>query len=114
MEAKEPKDALERRLIKKENWKIAKSVNCNWQEDNCNCDICKTKITGRHMVDGKLSDSFEFGLMCAQCHNKKGNGFGEGKGQLFTKLLNGKWLMTLGFTDDQMMDSEDNLDEDDE
>jgi hypothetical protein len=53
------------------------------------------------MIDGKLRNSFEFGLMCASCHNKVGVGFGEGKGQLYTHLTNGQWIMTFGFSENE-------------
>ena len=110
MEAIEPKNALEKRLAKKEKWEIATSVNCYWFEDDCICNLCDCKIIGRHMIDGILSNSYEFALMCPDCHRRKGNGFGVGKGQLYTKLKNGKWLQTLGFLDEQIKEVEDNFD----
>jgi len=106
MTNKEPQDAFEKRLMKKENWKLANKVECYWHENECSCDLCKKKITGRHLIDGKVGDSFEFALMCPSCHSTKGNGFGEGKGQLFTRTKDKKWLLTFGFTSDQLMDDE--------
>ena len=102
MEAIKPQGELEKRLIKKENWKLANDINSYWHEDSCKCDICKSTIGGRHMIDGKLANSFEFALMCPRCHKERGSGFGEGKGQLYTKLINLKWLLTFGFTDHQL------------
>jgi hypothetical protein len=104
MQAKEPKDALEKRLMKKENWKLATKVDCYWQQDVCYCDFCKKQITGRHLIDGVLSDSYDFALMCPKCHKDRGDGFGEGKGQLYTRTRSGKWLLSFGFISDQIME----------
>jgi putative AlgH/UPF0301 family transcriptional regulator len=34
--------------------------------------------------------------MCAECFLKMGEGIGWGKGQLYTQLEKGDWLMTAG------------------
>jgi hypothetical protein len=65
MEAISPMNKIEIELMLKENWQQAKSVNCFWWEDHCKCDICHNQIMGRHMIDGKLRNSFISGLMCA-------------------------------------------------
>jgi hypothetical protein len=106
MKAKEPKDSSEKSLMKKENWKLAEAIDCNWHEEDCTCDICHQRITGRHMIDGIRSNFFEFALMCPKCHKNYGDGFGEGKGQLYTKLTNGSWLLTYGFTESQKMEAD--------
>ena len=110
MTNKLPQNAIEKRLLKKENWKTATLVECYWHENECSCDFCKSKITGRHLIDGKVRDSYEFGLMCPQCHSAKGEGFGEGKGQLYTRTKNNKWLLTLGFTSEQLQEFNDDDD----
>ena len=99
MEAIVPINEIEINLVVNENWQQAKQVSCYWFRDNCTCDICHLPISGRHMIDGKLRNSFMFGLMCASCHSIYGDGFGEGQGQLYTHLINGKWLLTFGFCD---------------
>ncbi|MEI8048514.1 MAG: hypothetical protein WCI92_14115 [Bacteroidota bacterium] len=101
MEAKAPTNKIEISLVTKENWEKAQEVRCFWWDDNCKCDICKKQLSGRHMIDGKLRNSFEFGLMCASCHNTVGDGFGEGKGQLYTHLIDGQWIMTFGFSENE-------------
>lgn len=106
MQATEPKNATEKRLMKKENWKLADIVDAYWMEEECRCDICHNKISGRHMIDGKRSGILEFALMCAQCHSSYGEGFGEGKGQLYTHLVSGKWLQTFGFTEYQLAEAQ--------
>jgi hypothetical protein len=45
--------------------------------------------------------------MCPKCHQSGGSGFGDGKGQLYTKMEKGKWLMTYGFPEDQEDDDDD-------
>lgn len=63
------------------------------------CDVCKTTLTDkRFMVDGNFKPGgCLWGCMCAKCFLKVGEGIGWGKGQLYTKLENGEWLMTAGF-----------------
>ena len=58
------------------------------------------------MIDGIRSNFFEFALMCPKCHKNYGDGFGEGKGQLYTKLTNRSWLLTYGFTESQKMEAD--------
>jgi hypothetical protein len=113
MTNKQPIGPIEIRLMKKEKWKLAEAIQCYWHEDDCYCDFCKAKITGRHLIDGKVRGSFEFGLMCPKCHSAKGEGFGEGKGQLFTRTNNQGWILTFGFTSDQLMEIEDEEEDED-
>ncbi len=96
-DGKAPTSSIEERLMKKENWKLAREFELYWSEDDCVCDICNAKISGRHMIDGIVYNSFEFALMCPFCHYTKGDGFGEGKGQLYTKTNDNQWLLTYGF-----------------
>jgi hypothetical protein len=111
MEAIQPKGAVETQLMKKENWSLATRVDCYWHEDQCKCDVCKARISGRHMIDGVLSGTFQFALMCPSCHKSKGDGLGDGKGQLYSKLKSGKWLQTSGFTEYQLDDEDDMKDD---
>jgi hypothetical protein len=113
MNARKPQNPAEERLMKKEDWQRATIIDSYWCEEDCTCDFCRRKITGRHMIDGVVGDSFQFALMCPQCHKVRGNGFGSGKGQLYTKLSDGQWLQTFGFTQDQLEMCEEEADEDD-
>lgn len=109
MAAKEPQNAIEKKLMAQENFEVATKLGRYWHEDKTTCDICKVKITGRHMIDGKLHGVAEFALMCPKCHQAKGSGFGDGKGQLYTKIEQGKWLMTYGFPEDEEDEEDDDF-----
>lgn len=64
------------------------------------CDFCKTPFLGkRFMIDGNTQrGGVMWACMCASCFLRHGEGLGWGKGQLYTQLDNGKWLMTAGFS----------------
>lgn len=101
---------IEKYLRTKEDLILANKIKCYWISFNnvkeFFCDICESKITGRHFIDGKLANSMEWGLMCPKCHLMEGSGFGEGKGQLYTRTEDDRWLLTYGFTSDQIRDAE--------
>lgn len=101
---------IEKHLITKEDLVLANKIKCYWiSYNNVNefsCDICEFKITGLHFIDGLLVNSMEWGLMCPKCHLIEGSGFGEGKGQLYTRTEDDRWLLTYGFTSDQIRDAE--------
>lgn len=101
MEALAPTSRFETALVSNEDWDKAQTTDCYWYQDDNVCDICKQPIIGRHMIDGKLRGSFMWGLMCASCHQSHGDGLGGGHGQLYSHLLNGKWLLTCGFPEDE-------------
>ncbi len=63
------------------------------------CDVCKTQLAHRRfMIDGNTQPGgCMWACMCAECFLKIGEGIGWGKGQLYTQLENGDWLMTAGF-----------------
>ena len=111
--SKQPVGLIEKQLMKKENWTLARSILCHWHESECRCDVCKRKITGRHMIDGLRSDAFEFASMCPRCHKSEGSGFGEGQGQLYSRTNDKWWILTHGFTSDQLMELEDEDDDND-
>lgn len=63
-----------------------------------NCDICGIDLsTKKYFIDGKVKTEFVWALMCANCFEKEGEAIRWGKGQLYTQLTNGKWLLTAGF-----------------
>jgi hypothetical protein len=103
MKAKDPQGVIENDLTSLENWEVAAKANSYWHENETTCDVCLSKLTGRHMIDGKLAGLLEFALMCPKCHQLNGGEFGEGKGQLYTKVESGKWLMTFGFIKNQLL-----------
>ena len=65
------------------------------------------KNTPLELVHFSLKTYTEFALMCPKCHQAKGSGFGDGKGQLYTKIEQCKWLMTYGFPKDEEDEDED-------
>ena len=115
MNAVDPKNAREKQLVKKENWKVAKFIDQYWHESKSKCDFCKKSILGRHLIDGLVKGTpFEFACMCPTCHQARGSGFGEGKGQLYTRLTNGQFLQTFGFSSDELAEFKENEGFDDE
>jgi hypothetical protein len=114
MKAANPRNARETLLKNKEDWKTALAVDQYWHDDNCICDLCNKEIKSRHMIDGLVrGTTYEFACMCAACHQAKGSGFGEGKGQLYTRLTNGQFLQTYGFTSYQLDEINEGNDDDD-
>ncbi|GDX48172.1 MAG: hypothetical protein KJS45_09795 [Bacteroidetes bacterium] len=109
-----PRNSRERQLKNKEDWNTATAIEQYWHDTNCICDLCNSEITGRHMIDGLVYGTmYEFACMCATCHHAKGSGFGEGKGQLYTRLNDGQFILTYGFTSYQLEEIGDDNDDDD-
>ena len=97
---KNPLNALEEQLMTIEDLETADKLKSHrFSMGESDCDICNTQIAGRHLIDGLLRNTNNmWATMCPQCYSVKGSGFGEGKGQLYSKTDEGKWLMTSGFT----------------
>jgi hypothetical protein len=96
MEAIKPTTKIEVKLMLKEDWEKAKKQLSFWPENFVTCEVCNKRMRGRHFIHGFIEKNVEFINMCPQCHNDYGNGLGEGKGQLYTRLINGKWLLSFG------------------
>lgn len=58
------------------------------------CEICYSQFEGK-MVDGKIRGG-PWALMCRGCHEKYGHGLGVGRGQLYEKQPDGRWMKTEG------------------
>ena len=58
------------------------------------CDVGGCPITTT-FVDGKTNMG-PWGFMCPTCHSRHGYGLGTGKGQVYTKQDDGRWLKTGG------------------
>jgi cytochrome c553 len=58
------------------------------------CDLCTTPITDT-FIDGKTIMG-PWANMCSTCHEDKGVGLGLGRGQLYGKQADGRWLKTKG------------------
>ena len=100
MKAKcDPTDDAERRLLKCEKWAEGVEREETYARASEDCDICGIPLAGkRFMVDGNTQlGGCMWACMCASCFFKTGEAIGWGKGQLYTQMENGKWLMTGGF-----------------
>jgi hypothetical protein len=106
-----PVNEIEEQLMTMEDLEIAAKVKCYLNslgnKVDYQCDLCESKIVGRHLIDGKLRYSDMWAIMCPTCFSTKGSWFGIGVGQLYSKTDKDKWLLTCGFTADQLSDNED-------
>lgn len=60
-----------------------------------NCPICGSKM--RHtMVDARIKGQTGWALIDLKCHAAHGVGVGLGKGQVYEKQADGRWLKTQG------------------
>ena len=61
------------------------------------CDVCGGGLSGRSFfVDGRVADG-DWRDMCSQCFFLKGGRIGPGKGQLYQRQTDGRWLLVAGF-----------------
>lgn len=65
-----------------------------WVGDVDNCDICTVSMANK-FVDGKTIYG-SWATMCQSCHKRIGMGFGAGKGQLYEKQSDNRWLKIRG------------------
>lgn len=62
------------------------------------CNLCGIDLTVRSFfVDGQVGHSGEWRDMCSQCFFAKGAKIGWGKGQLYQRQPDGRWLLVGGF-----------------
>lgn len=62
------------------------------------CDVCGAELSGRwFFVDGRVSESGEWRDMCSHCFFIKGARIGPGKGRLYQRQSDGRWLLVGGF-----------------
>jgi hypothetical protein len=62
------------------------------------CDLCGAKLAGRwFFVDGCVRESGEWRDMCSHCFFVKGGKIGPGKGLLYQRQRDGRWLLVGGF-----------------
>lgn len=60
-----------------------------------NCDLCGCSLKSqKYFVDGQVL-GLGWGIMCAGCFDKKGDGIGYGKGQLY-KNMDDSWQLVAG------------------
>jgi hypothetical protein len=64
-----------------------------------NCDYCgKSLAKEKYFIDGRERNSLQWGCMCTDCCESKGEGIGVGNGQLYLNQ-DGHWLLVGGFVD---------------
>ncbi len=97
---KKPQNKIEEKLLQIENLLLANQVQSyRFAIGESQCDICDKEIVGRHLFDALLPNTNNtWATMCSSCAFKKGTRLGEGKGQLYSKNSEGRWLLTAGFT----------------
>jgi hypothetical protein len=62
------------------------------------CDLCGTALGGRwFFVDGRVRESGEWRDMCSRCFFAKGGKIGPGKGLLYQRQRDERWLLVGGF-----------------
>lgn len=59
------------------------------------CDICGKPI-GNTFVDGKTLPQNMWGMLDLACHRMHGVGLGTGRGQMYRRQENGRWLKVEG------------------
>ena len=66
------------------------------------CDLCSKSIADEdYFIDGALEGSTKWAYMCSECFLENGEGIGLGKGQIYKRQDDGKWLMVGGFPDEE-------------
>jgi len=95
----EPRNDAEIKLMRFENLAVGLQHDDIYFNAPEVCDICKKPLADkRFMIDGNFKPGgCLWGCMCARCFLEVGEGIGWGRGQLYTHLENGEWLMTAGF-----------------
>ncbi|HOI38106.1 MAG TPA: hypothetical protein PLF11_12065 [Bacillota bacterium] len=67
------------------------------------CDLCGRNLGDRtFFVDGRLRNSLMWANMCSGCFLQRGEGLGWGRGQLFARLTDGRWLLVGGWRPDEL------------
>lgn len=65
------------------------------------CDYCRrTLSTFTYFVDGKEKQGFQWGNMCPDCFEVRGDAIRWGAGQLYQQVRSNEWLMVGGFPPD--------------
>lgn len=92
----EPQNEFERRIYEYES--LARTEEITFLDPPGQCDLCDTSFENmRFMVDTCLERNRNpWGCICAECFFKHELEIGWGKGQLFTHLKKGEWLLTAG------------------
>lgn len=60
-----------------------------------NCDLCQRPF-GDTMIDGAVKPQGSWGLLDLGCHRMHGVGLGTGRGQMYRRQADGRWLKVEG------------------
>lgn len=66
-----------------------------WTGDPEKCNLCGNVIT-THFVDGKVAGYSSWAIMCPDCFRDFGLGLGLGRGQLYEKQPNERYMKIEG------------------
>jgi hypothetical protein len=59
------------------------------------CDLCHQPL-GATFVDGATAPQGRWGILDLRCHRRFGYGIGRGRGQMYRKQADGRWLKVEG------------------
>jgi len=93
----EPQDEFEHQLVVHEN--LQKEEEIFFAGTSHLCDLCGASFNNKRlMLDACLDGAKNaWGCICSSCFIKYACKIGLGKGQMFTHLKNGDWLLTAGY-----------------
>lgn len=60
------------------------------------CDLCDQPLDGKKFVDGSTKPQGTWGILDLRCHRIHGNGLGTGRGQLYERQDDGRYLKIEG------------------
>lgn len=66
-----------------------------WMGETDKCQVCQKPLRTK-LVDGRLKASGQWAVLDLGCHRVHGSGVGVGKGQVYAKQENGRWLKVEG------------------
>jgi len=95
-----PQDEFELRLIVHEN--LLPEEEIFFAGPSHSCDLCGTSFDNKRlMLDACLDGAKNaWGCICSRCFYTHALKTGPGKGQVYTHLMNGEWLLTAGMLHD--------------
>lgn len=93
----EPQDEFELQLVAHEN--LLQEEEIYFAGPSQSCDLCDESFENKRlMIDACLdTEKNAWGCICSRCFIKYACKMGPGKGQMFTHLQGGKWLLTAGY-----------------
>lgn len=92
-----PYDEFEHQLVVHEN--LLQEEEIFFAGHSHSCDLCGLSFENKRlMLDACLDrEKNAWGCVCSKCFIEYGCNMGPGKGQMFTHLQSGEWLLTAGY-----------------